>query len=121
MQTFLLFLGLLVWVPVGMVAKLHVDVNDEIDTNIPHDATLHVPYSIVVLAMGGFIALVTALMLLWLTGFCRSRSDRSESDSDSQILSERTKTRTTTVVRDGGYYGPYPYYQPEYQTGYVYR
>ena len=100
---------------------MHVDVDEEIDTNIPHDATLHVPYSIVILAMGGFIALITAVMLLFLTGVCRSRSDRSESDSDSQILSDRTKTRTTTLIRNGGYYGPYPYYQPEYQTGYVYR
>lgn len=111
---------MLVWVPVGMVAYLHVQVKNEVDVNIPHDATLHIPYSIVILAMGGFMAFITAMMLLWLTGVCGTKNDDASTGSRSQILSERTKTRT--VFHDGGYYGPYAYgYYPEYRTNYVYR
>lgn len=120
--------GILVWVPVGMVAHLHLEHKETVDNNVPHDSTLHIPYSIIILAMGGLLAFITALMLLWLTGVCGSSSDRSSTESESQILSDRTKTQRRTVVHNeygGGYYGPYPYEyyerQPEYRTNYVYR
>ena len=62
------FIGLLVWIPVGMVADMHLSVDDDINDDVVHDATLHVPYSIVIAAVGGFVALVTAIMLIYLIG-----------------------------------------------------
>ena len=65
---FIVFAAILVWVPVAMDADMHVDIKDDVDDNIPHDSTLHIPYSIIIAAIGAFVALIVALMLLWLTG-----------------------------------------------------
>ena len=58
------------WVPVGMIAHMHLDIKEEVDSDIAHDATLHTPYSVVLVAIAGFLAILTALMLIWLTGRC---------------------------------------------------
>ena len=59
--------GKLVWVPVGMIADMHLKVSDMTGYTL-HDATLHMPYSLVIAAVGALLALITAIMLLWLTG-----------------------------------------------------
>ncbi|WAR25070.1 hypothetical protein MAR_010774 [Mya arenaria] len=71
-----LIAGIIVWVPVGMVADMQSNVQDTVDSDVPHDATMHIPYSVVLVGIAGFLALVVALMLLWLTG-SRSRPLRT--------------------------------------------
>jgi len=51
-----------------MVADMHIEIDDTVNKDVNHDATLHVPYSVVLVAFGGLFALITAIMLLWLTG-----------------------------------------------------
>ncbi|KAL4225912.1 hypothetical protein ACF0H5_013900 [Mactra antiquata] len=116
--------GLLVWVPVGMIAHMHLDIDDPIKTDhalplvISHDASLHIPYSVVITAVAGFLALVVALMLLYLTGVCGNSKDRYSDRSDTEVFSE-PKMRTTVIApADRYYYGPTPYYPPDRQVYY---
>lgn len=51
-----------------MVTDMHLDIEDTVDDDVIHDASLHVPYSVVLVALGAFLALITAIMLLFLTG-----------------------------------------------------
>lgn len=51
-----------------MIAYMHTEIEDTVNDDVAHDATLHVPYSVVLAAIAGFLALITALMLLWMTG-----------------------------------------------------
>lgn len=110
--------GLLVWIPVGMAAHMHLQIDDDVNSNrlvsgINHDATLHVPYSVVLAGLGGFFSLIAALMLLWLTGACRKREESSYSDSESKDMPAVIRSR------DARYYGPYPYQNPDRQLVYA--
>lgn len=51
-----------------MVTDMHLDIEDTVDDDVIHDSSLHVPYSVVLVAVGAFLALITAIMLLFLTG-----------------------------------------------------
>lgn len=54
--------------PVGMIAHMHLEIKETVDNDIDHDGTLHIPYSVVMVGIAGFLAVVVALMLIWLTG-----------------------------------------------------
>lgn len=105
-----LIAGLLVWVPVGMDAHMHVQIENKVDNDVMHDATLHIPYSIILVAIGGFLALITAFMLLWLTGVCGRREYSSYSGSEY--------SKEGPMVIAPRYYEPQPYYVPERHIAY---
>ncbi|XP_045165959.2 uncharacterized protein LOC123529626 [Mercenaria mercenaria] len=107
--------GLLTWIPIGMVAHMHLEIEDTVNDDLFHDSTLHTPYSVVLVALGAFLAIITALMLLCITGICGGRREKM-----SDTRTDESSKIPTVVTRDQRYYGPHPYYPPERQL-YYYR
>ncbi|XP_060576945.1 uncharacterized protein LOC132734259 [Ruditapes philippinarum] len=106
--------GILTWIPVGMVTHMHLEIHDSVNDDVIHDSTLHIPYSVVLVALAAFLAIITALMLLCLIGrWCGNRSDKL-SETDTSVTSRQV------TPRDRRYYGPHPYYPTE-RPLYYYR